>query len=231
LTAPAEKDLSQRMAAAQGETVVAMAREGSSLPDIAANAVAFAEAMTQKHRHPRSPSVACKSGCSFCCYQAVSVTAAEAARVARFVEADEKLKAATSPRLKALDAKTRGLTPLQRAQLREPCAFLQDGHCQIYAVRPLACAEFTSYDVESCKREQASGYMHGGVVHEKARLLSYKAVYQGLAAGLARAFPAADPAPLELTAAVLGFLENPALESEWAAGRRDLAPFHFKGSR
>ena len=222
-----EEQFRQRVGAAQGETVRSMAVVGASLSEMAESASWFAEELTRKHRHPDSPPVACKAGCSWCCYQAVAVTAAEAARIARFLEGDEPGKRDAIDRLKGLDAKTRGLTPLQRAALRAPCAFLQRGQCGIYAVRPLACAEFTSYDVERCKQGQGTGYAEGGVIHEKARMLAYNAVYSGLSAGLASAFPKADTVPLELTAAVLAFLEEPALESQWASGARDLSACHL----
>lgn len=222
-----EQAFRERLARAQGGTVQAMAAEGASLAEIAGNAAWFAEAMTQKHRHPQSAPVACKPGCAWCCHQAVALTVAEAARIARFVASNPGTAGETTARLRAVDAKTRGLGPLQRARLREPCAFLQEGRCQVYAARPLACAEFSSYDAEACKRGQDTGYLQGGVVHEKARLLAHQAVYEGLRAGLAAAFPKADTAPLELTAAVLAFLEDPTLENRWASGA-DLSACRYR---
>lgn len=221
-----EEELTQRLARVETDTVRAMAAEGASLPEIAGNAAWFAEAMTQKHRHPQSPPVACRAGCSHCCHQSVALTAAEAARVARFIRGNEATRPALTARLKALDAKTRGLSPLQRVALREPCALLEDGRCQVYPARPLACAEFTSYDVEACKAGLPTAYLQSGVIHETARLIAHRGVYRGLASGLAAAYPKADVSSLELTAAVLAFLDDPALEQEWTEGK-DLSACHF----
>lgn len=128
--------------------------------------------------------------------------------------------AATVDRLRFLDKATRGLTSQQRVGIPKPCAFLQDNRCVIYPVRPLACAEFTSYDVQVCKRGKRVGFKPGAVTHEKARLLAYGAVQRGLFEGLKRAVPQSDCEPLELTAASLVALDAP----DAARVRNEIAP-------
>jgi len=192
----------------------------SGLADLIKSASEFAEAVTQKFRHPQSPLVACKQGCYWCCYQNVLVSAPEAFRIAHFVmkEMPNDLRPLVVERLRRLDAKARGTSSEQRAKLHEPCAFLRDGACSIYSVRPLSCAEFTSFDVSACKRAQRIGFPHGSVTHEKARLIAFNAVSKGLFGALSKALPTADSSPLELTAAVVIALDTPEAERRWLQG-------------
>jgi Fe-S-cluster containining protein len=190
------------------------------LHEVIENASAFADAMTRRLCHPNTPPVACKEGCYWCCYQSVPVSTLEAFRIARFLssEAMEDTRLDLIDRLRKLDSRTRGRAPSARANLHLPCAFLRDDRCTIYAVRPLACAEFTSFDVQDCRRGQRSGFKPGSVIHEKARMLVYRAVQEGLFDGLRQALPMADAAPLELTAAVMTALGRPDSEASWISG-------------
>jgi hypothetical protein len=119
------------------------------------------------------------------------------------------------------------LTPKARAKLRVPSAFLADGRCTIYPVRPLACAEFTSFDVQVCKRGQRIGFKPGSVIHEKARMLVYYAVQQGLTDGLRDALPGTDTTPLELTSAVVSALDSSDAEASWISGGNVFAKAHL----
>jgi len=197
------------------------------------NASGFAEAMTKKFRHPDTPPVACKEGCHWCCYQSVPVTAPEVFRINRFLatKQTEDGQADVADRLHKLDKQTRGLTSKTRAKMRVPCAFLKDGRCIIYSVRPLACAEFMSFNVQDCKRGQRVGFKPDSVIHEKARMIAYRAVQQGLADGLRRALPKADTSSLELTAAAVCVLNSPNAEAVWIAGGKIFTGAHFATGR
>jgi Fe-S-cluster containining protein len=193
------------------------------------NVVGFAEAMTSKLRHPESPPVACQAGCSWCCHQTIPVSAPEVFRIARFMTnaVPGEVRESQLDGLRKLDRETHGATSTTRVRLRLPCAFLHEHQCTVYPVRPLACAEFTSYSVEDCKRGQRFGFKFGSVTHEKARMIVYHAVQRGLFVGLERALPKADADVLELTAAVLAVLDAPNAESEWLNGGTVFARTHL----
>lgn len=84
-----------------------------------------------------SKHTACRNRCSYCCHQAVSITAIEAARIANHLgigytniapisDVNEAIKAVYTTRDKYFGV---------------PCTFLgSDGACGIYEVRPLECA-------------------------------------------------------------------------------------------
>lgn len=215
------------------EGVVRAALETDRSPEavvkLAADASHAAERLTAQYRHPASPPVACQSGCSWCCHQMVKVTAPEVFRVVRFLESAELPvpRAALVERVKTLNKITRGMTPLARTKIPKPCAFLSEaGQCAVYAARPLACAEFSSYDAKACKRAHRVGFKPGLVVHEKARLIAYSAVQNGLSDGLQKALPQADTKWLELTAAVVQVLATDRAEERWLAGENIFAGAH-----
>ncbi|HEX6979617.1 MAG TPA: YkgJ family cysteine cluster protein [Alphaproteobacteria bacterium] len=95
----------------------------------------------------------CRSGCSWCCHQLVAVLPAEVIAIVRYVERTfaPDARAVLMRRLSALDARARGLSPLERARLKQPCAFLVDGACSIHAARPLRCRGVHSRDADHCR--------------------------------------------------------------------------------
>lgn len=192
------------------------------------NAVGFAEVMTEKMRHPETPPVACCAGCSWCCYQMVSISAPEAFKLARFIQtlpAEEANNLVA--RLRRLDNETHGATATLRDKLRLPCAFLVDKQCSVYFARPLECAEFTSFDVKACERAHRWGYDKVEIIHEKARLVVFQEVLRGVFQGLSRLKPPVENGPLELTAAVLTVLDTPDCETRWLAGEPVFAKAHL----
>jgi hypothetical protein len=181
----------------------------------------------------RQPEFACKSGCSWCCRQMVSLAPAEAATIARFVRNTFKPAqiAALRERLKALDEKSRGLGVWGRAKLKEPCAFLVDGACSIYEARPLRCRGLYSRDAEHCRWIMDSPddiySADGRQKHDDAgpfpveplQLMEFAVI------GLSRALHefGLDWNALELTAAMRIALDTPDVEAQYAAGRPVLA--------
>lgn len=96
--------------------------------------------------------VACRAGCSHCCYYHVAITAVEALVL---VEHLNGLPAAKRDRLKEKVHETaEQVRPISQADYMHtniPCAFLEDNHCSVYEARPVACRGFHSVDVEPCR--------------------------------------------------------------------------------
>ncbi|WP_298151145.1 YkgJ family cysteine cluster protein [Flavobacterium sp.] len=232
-TSEAEMVIAERIRQAQQEAVseVLLPQPNPELLHIVVNdAERFAEEMTKKHRSSSTSQVACINGCSHCCYQLVSVSAPEVFRIARYMNASMPTaqKDELAGRIRNLNKATRGINEKARVSIKKPCAFLNaDGRCSIYEVRPLACAEFTSYNVQDCKRGQRIGFKPLGIIHEKARMVVFNAVRQGLHDGLAIAMPKADSKWLELTAAIDTVLTRPDAESEWLSGKDVFGKAHL----
>ncbi len=229
-----EVQLAQGLQAAEAVAAAGLLAEtktAEQLVAVAENAAGFAEAMTTKYLHPASPPVACKPGCSWCCYQLVPVSVPEILRIVSFLQdLPPQESASIGERLRSLDRATRGLTSQQRVGIPKSCAYLRDGECSIYPVRPLACAEFTSYDVQVCKRGKRIGFKPGSVTHEKARMLAYNAVQRGLSEGVKNALPQTFGESLELTAASVVALDAPNAATSWLEGGTVFEPARLRRS-
>ncbi len=90
--------------------------------------------------------VACKRGCSHCCYQRVTITAPEAFFIAGHIRADR----AKTARVAEARQQTKGLSLDERRHARVPCPLLVDAACSIYAERPIGCRGAMSLDVNAC---------------------------------------------------------------------------------
>jgi hypothetical protein len=100
------------------------------------------------------PALACARGCAACCTLRVSASAPEVLLVARFLHAIAPPLRARGidllGQLREVDARTRGCDEARRLALRQRCAFVAQGVCVIYAVRPLACRGHASHDARAC---------------------------------------------------------------------------------
>ncbi len=215
------RELSEEICSIGTETIQGILTKSptpNGLQTAAENAAAFAESATQQYADP-SFKPACKTGCHWCCFQSVSVSGIEVFRIAKHIQSmpDDEQEALISG-LRDLNKLTRGKSRHRRAKLKRPCAFLKDGLCSIYTVRPLACAEFTSSDVADCKKGFRKGFHVSFVTREKSRTVAYKAVQRGVFLGLVRAVPTADASLFELTSAILTAIDHPNSEFAWLKG-------------
>jgi Fe-S-cluster containining protein len=98
--------------------------------------------------------LACKSGCAWCCHFPVDVRAVEAFAIAEFMErelaADERHRVEEELFANALTLT--GMSELQRMQRNHKCAFLQNDRCSIYSARPQTCRNYHATDASGCER-------------------------------------------------------------------------------
>lgn len=164
------------------------------------------------------PALACRRGCSACCSLRVGASAPEVLLVARFVR---MVAPRLAPRgidlvgqVRAADARTRGVGEAGRIALREPCAFVAQGVCVIYHVRPLACRGHASHDARACADAAAGrrAEVPYSVGHRMVRALVQNAMQSSLRdAGLAWGL-------YELNHALLLALDHDGAEPAWLAG-------------
>lgn len=131
--------------------------------------------------------IACARGCDSCCHQVVTLTVAEAERIARFI-ATLPLPSRKTLYRKAKSAWTKGagLDPAGWWRARIACAALdKDGGCLIHPVRGLACRGYNSLDAGMC-RKSLEGKAQGAPVMT-AQLRIFAHAQMGLAKALARA--------------------------------------------
>ena len=108
-----------------------------------------------EERHiPDFEDIACKKGCSWCCYKQVGVSPLEVFLIAEHLK-NKGIKVSLEnikSRLTALDQITNGLPSEARLSAQLPCDFLVEDSCSIYEVRPLACRGGNSIDADLCRR-------------------------------------------------------------------------------
>jgi Fe-S-cluster containining protein len=110
--------------------------------------------------------IACREGCSFCCYNQVELTPPEALLIGHHVaqnfttEEKDALRAKVnrSLRLKAVKSKK----DLARLRRQFPCPLLLGGRCSIYSVRPLVCRAMHTFEAEACEQELQGGKLGPG---------------------------------------------------------------------
>ena len=166
--------------------------------------------------------IACVAGCAFCCHQRVGLLPHEA--IALFHHLRTSLPPATAAdiesRIRANAARTEGLTPREHLALRLPCAFLIDGRCSAYAVRPANCAAYHSLSRARCEYAFANPQDAGTPRNSRPALLELQtfcdmqidATRTGVAAaGL-------DDTKGELNALLRTLLDDPGALSRWRAG-------------
>jgi Fe-S-cluster containining protein len=219
-TAAYYRALDAARSAKTGERLSTMATAVHSLADeVWANVRADAEAASRR-------SIACAAGCAACCSQQVAVAPAEAAAIAQYVARhfNDEADAALVARLRGLDAVTRGKTALERAHLRQPCAFLAEGRCSIYPVRPLRCRGVHSRDAGYCG--WAMAHPEEAAAERRTRdgagpyVVAPAKIMDAALTGLARACKTlgVDAESLELIAAARIALAVPGLEEFLASG-------------
>jgi Fe-S-cluster containining protein len=219
-TAAYYRALDTARSAKAGERLSTMATAVHSLADeVWANVRADAEATSRR-------SIACAAGCAACCNQQVAVAPVEAAAIAQYVARhfNDEADAALVARLRGLDAVTRGKTALERGHLRQPCAFLVEGRCSIYPVRPLRCRGVHSRDAGYCG--WAMAHPEEAAAERRTRdgagpyVVAPAKIMDAALTGLARACKTLgiDAESLELIAAARIALAVPGLEEFLAAG-------------
>jgi Fe-S-cluster containining protein len=112
------------------------------------------------HTHAEEQ-VECKAGCSYCCYNQIKLTPAEALLIFSWIDTEftDQDQALLRERIKNNRLLTEGKSLENRVQVKEssPCIFLKQGKCSIYPVRPLICRSWTSYSHKACMDAFQSG--------------------------------------------------------------------------
>jgi Fe-S-cluster containining protein len=166
--------------------------------------------------------IACVAGCTFCCHQRVGLLPHEA--IALFQHLRSALPAATAAgvenRIRANAARSDGLTPREHLALRLPCAFLVEGRCSAYAVRPANCAAYHSLSRARCEHAFANPQDAGTPRNSRPALLALQtfceAQIEATRAGVAAA--GLDDTKGELNASLRTLLDDSDAVPRWLAG-------------
>jgi Fe-S-cluster containining protein len=215
-----------------GSEILSKGLSPKQVHDLVDGAVALADATMAQSPTSRE-ALACGRGCNHCCHRPVGTTAPTVLRIAAALreERTDAEFAQALARVVALDKKTHGMPWTLADRPPFPCAFLVDGACSIYEVRPLVCRAWNSADADACRR--ALGEESVEMRFDLYQRTTFAAAEQGIRLALgARGLDATD---LELTAAIRVAMENPNACEQWLAGqpvfagceaKRPAAPVH-----
>ena len=151
---------------------------------------------------------ACRKGCGWCCHQRVGAAAVEVLAMARALRDRPEARAA-----------------LAAWQAGQPCAFLKDGACSVYDVRPLKCRSLWHVDERHCMGKYA-GLPAFGPAPSPDFQLEPKMIYEGALKGLALPLIRAgrDCPGLEMIPALSAVIDRPDSAQAWAAGEAVFPP-------
>jgi Fe-S-cluster containining protein len=207
------------------ESIITRDRTPEGLVALVNNAIETMEALWDDLKD-EAPAYACRKGCSHCCHQSVMVTAPEVALAAKFLHDNltEKEVLRLRDRVAARARQGDGLDNHERMDKRIACAFLMEGTCSIYPVRPLQCRGGFSEDAEYCRsllenREETQAALQNGEIEGKYLLLP-KMLYDSAQVGIAGALgkDGLNSRPLDLNAAMAIALGDRNIAEKWLRG-------------
>lgn len=103
---------------------------------------------------PDAKRLACRAGCSWCCYFSVDVRPVEVFHILEFMErelsADARKRVETE--IAFNNSQLAPMSDIERASRNVKCPFLQSGKCSIYAARPQTCRNYHATDAAGCQK-------------------------------------------------------------------------------
>lgn len=227
--ADTEKDPDENVIDAARLLVSKTLRRGltiESLIQISRAAISLAGGILAAVRQVKGParSKACGAGCNYCCYLLVEVSVPEVINLVSFI--NEKFQAAELENLKGRirDAEHRvhGMNSYERLFAREPCPFLRNGECSVYAARPLVCRGYNSFNWAICAQDLKHSRSWRIIPHDEAQKNIYSDVVDGLVTGLKEEGLPSET--LELIAAMNIGLNHSNAGERWLAGASVFEP-------
>ncbi|MFP3867581.1 MAG: YkgJ family cysteine cluster protein [Desulfobacteraceae bacterium] len=133
------------------------------------------------------PPVACKAGCSYCCYHQIFISPPEAFLIGdylrrKFTDQDRRMLAVkVKKNMQLLEGKD--LEAIVRSRPQLECIFLQNNRCSLYEVRPMGCRAWSSRRAEQCKIGLETGDPLAGIGSYIHRQKLSVAIHTGLLQG------------------------------------------------
>ncbi|WP_320044655.1 YkgJ family cysteine cluster protein [uncultured Desulfobacter sp.] len=169
----------------------------------------------------QSPTVACRSGCSYCCHSQIHVLPIEVLLILSFLSEcfTRKQILLLMDRIDQRLQRTRekSLGSLFSIKDKLPCIFLENGMCSIYEVRPFICRAWNSMDSSLCKKIFDSGKFDDEIEASSARNLIFESS-RSLFSDFGRQLKL-ETVPFEITQAVFNCLKTTNPLPLWLSGQ------------
>lgn len=181
---------------------------------------------TSLKNSPSEIEVACKKGCSFCCYTFVSVLAPEVFHIATTIRRERS--AADIDMLVERSAATANLDLNARHGRHLPCPLLTEvtttAACSLYLNRPLVCRKAASVSLAACLVEYDGGEAGTQMPFVNQSLFSDA----NLALHIALHSCSLPERSYEFSAALRSALTQPDAEQRWLEGDDIFADVYFE---
>ncbi len=185
----------------------------------AGEAAELAHSLIEKSLTARPPTIpiTCRSGCAYCCYSYVGVTAPEVFRLANAVRASRN-EALKVDHVRARGLPLRGLNPSERTGRKLPCPVLVGDLCGVYHERPMVCRQATSLSLEACVDEFENAGKYAEIPVSSLHLAYASNVHVAFLGALEAAGYSSDA--YEMSAALDLALSENDTQRRWLAGER-----------
>jgi Fe-S-cluster containining protein len=186
----------------------------------ASEAAGLAHSLIEKSLSARPPaaiSISCRSGCAYCCYSYVGITAPEVFRLVHAIRRSQN-EALKADDVRARGLPLRGLSPAERPGRKLPCPLLVGDLCGVYHERPMVCRQATSLSLEACIDEFENAGRYAEIPVSSLHLAYASNVHVAFLGALAAAGYSSDA--YEMSAALDLALSENAAERRWLAGER-----------
>ncbi len=132
---------------------IALSQSPAEFDHAARQSLAAFDALNERTIEHQKVALACRAGCSLCCWLRVDVFAHEVFLIAHHIRTHFAADAVVDlmARLSAHADSVMPLSPFEHATQNIACPLLRDGRCSVYAVRPQACRRHHSQDFTACQ--------------------------------------------------------------------------------
>jgi Fe-S-cluster containining protein len=166
--------------------------------------------------------IACASGCNFCCHLPVAVFAHEAIALFRELRTTLPKDTANDIERRILDnaARIAHMTNEEHRAANLRCAFLVDGRCSAYAVRPSACATYHSMSRARCEHSYHNPREADPSGPAKPTFFAFQAFGEAQigATGAGTAHAGLSTTQAEIHQALRTLIEDPGALERWQLG-------------
>lgn len=198
-------------------TILRGEKSAAATAAVVANAHTWADSMI--NHSPERDHRVCRAGCAFCCYlPVVLVTAAEAVYLADWLRTHCSAEELVAIQQRLAERLQQQATDASSAQVRPPCALLQDNYCLAYPARPLKCRGWNSVRLEACEQAYGRSQASQQVPVDAYAFVMANAVLNGLSESARQA--GLDGTTYDLTYALTRALEIPDAVRRWRKGER-----------
>lgn len=208
-----------RESAATARALNALLDEAKTIGTVDAVVTLLYETINATLRGLADIPIACKKGCSHCCYTWVSVSAPEALYIAKLVRSRGN---AVMEKVRLAHGQTKDYDFNSRSQ-PFPCPLLDGDNCSIYEHRPKVCRLAASGDSAICERSYH--YVTDEEIPMPMMYLYGRSLY-GLALTVGLRHAGLPYHGYEFNAALVRALETDRAEQRWLAGEDIFVGIH-----